>query len=305
MENLFKGMPSQSSKVEQDIMTKLKKSRSSSQGVTLQAGEVLSFRTMCKTTRFLKPSGSSNEDLDKFDSVSLKAESANNQKSGLTLNDEEVDTVTFFLTRASMYAGNFNPVDAFCSWMSIYSQTLVKNHHPLDYKRDLDEDYSLGLVTNIMELGKYISNKTPKMIEDFAEKAFFCAVALIEKLEEAKRSASSISFNSREVFALMLFTPNTFEGPPKEEPSGWRAIARKFILAKSSTTMTSLTPKEVSDLIRICHCVPRVKPRRIKSKAAAYGSRSPEACLWQVKIKLNVNALLLPISLYFIHCPSH
>lgn len=201
-------------------MTKLKESRSSSQGVTLQAGEVSSFRTMCKTTRFLNPSGSSNEDLEKFDTVSLKADSADNQKSCLTLNDEEVDTVTFFLTRASMYAGIFDPVDAFCSWVSIYPQPLVRNHHLLDYKRDQDKDYSIGLVTNIMELGGYMSKKTPGMIEDFAEKALFCAVALIEKLEEAKRFAKGISLNSREIFALMLFTPNQFEGHSKQVPSG-------------------------------------------------------------------------------------
>ena len=215
------------------MTNKLKQARHSGLGLTLPAGEVRLMASVCHSVLTLKAPRTAEEDLDILSVLKSRAVTAGRQNVGMELDKGEVELITFCLGRASVYACDIAPYDVLGTWLSVYFEPPVNHCHRLDYKRDLSEDYSLGLELNQKDMSTKLRGMTGEEIEDYAEIIFFCVVSLVEKLEEARACGNGMDIKAREASALMTvkvnLRPADSEGSEKVEPSTVCNFSEHFI----------------------------------------------------------------------------
>lgn len=178
--------------------------RRSSLNLTFGADEVLLLAGMYHKILATKAPRTSQEDLNVLTALESRAFTARKQNVGIELDNVEVEVTTFCFSRTLLYSRGTVSFAALDTWLSAYSDPPVNNCHRLDYRRDLSDGYSLRLEQNQDDILAKLRGMTGEEIEDYAEIIFFSAVALVERLIEAKACGKGMDINARESLALMM-----------------------------------------------------------------------------------------------------
>jgi hypothetical protein len=153
----------------------------------------------------------------------------------------------------------------FCHWMRCYERYNNDQPHCLDFCRVLTKDYSVllaGLKMNLEELDFEAKGKDAWELDGFAELNFFCTVACVEKVEQAKEASKGIALNSVDALRILKASYNFLDEHPeiraynsdRNHPQA-RGCA-KLLVAVTIAEDTSLILEEVTSILKVCEHIP-------------------------------------------------
>jgi hypothetical protein len=251
---------------------------------------------MCKALMGVKGEVRS-EEAEMLSSLIARAELAKKETKGIEITAKEADTFVYFTQNCSIYLDARPAEESFDIWLKYYFMYPRGVPHRLDYARDAEKDYSLALPSNRAQLGVRLQNLDNAEIAAFAKELFFCSVALLDKMDEARCcTRKGFTLTSSEAFSLVYLKSKWSSGPnggneqENQSKQGEQTAFRRLIAATAYGKPAKLTVDEVEELFSIYEVVPRPAPLQMLSRPALKAKRE---CLQRILGVLMVSIFVL------------
>jgi hypothetical protein len=266
------------------VDSRLQAAKKDKKGDSLNAAEVQWFSKLCQEMR---PAPRTPSNIIKtFNLLISRLHEAIEKNEGVTMTAQEVEAYVSSQHRSALYLPyGRKPEQVFMRWLTSYQDLNFDNSHSLDFRRDPSKDYSVGLVIDKEGLEAKLEGASREDIEVYAETYYFCLVACIERLKEARVAKSGATYNSVESQALlhcrdryMRQTPG-YEEQMRNVPQHPEMKAfMKLCDATFATKPATLTAGEVVALLKVCDDVPvpKPKPNTVQAKGSTKTSSAKE-----------------------------